>query len=263
MLLSTKTNPAKTSHPRPWRPGSREKSPGEGLLSISSQIFPAFMKDFNFKLTIGPHIRSCGIEAMNFESASPAVVKSIKQRELLNVWLRLYARQECVPRLEDYQPDRLADEMDDLVYFSVHAAPGKPRLVIESSGTRMSNAYGGTGKGRDLDDYLGAKLMPIVMPIYYECIRRQLPVFTISKVDDLHDRKVDYERLLLPFSEGEGVNWIIGSLKTISDDGGFEIRNLMRANDTLPIYMTRAVIDRELFHRMPSRGTPGDAIEFV
>jgi len=85
MLLSTKTNPAKTSHPRPWRPGSQEKSPGEGLLSIPNQIFPAFMKDFNFKLTIGPHIRSCGIEAMNFESASPAVVKSIKQRELLNV----------------------------------------------------------------------------------------------------------------------------------------------------------------------------------
>jgi len=127
----------------------------------------------------------------------------------------------------------------------------------------MSTPTAAPARAAILDDYLGAKLMPIVMPIYYECIRRQLPVFTISKVDDLHDRKVDYERLLLPFSEGQGVNWIIGSLKTISDDGGFEIRNLMRANDTLPIYMTRAVIDRELFHRMPSRGTPGDAIEFV
>lgn len=200
---------------------------------------------------------------MNFESASPAIVKSIKQRELLNVWLRLYAKQECAPRLDDYRPDRLADELDDLVYFSVHPTDEAPRLVIESNGTRMSNAYGSAGKGRDLDDYLGTKLMPIVMPIYYECIRRQLPTFTISKVDDLDGRKVDYERLLLPFSEGQGVNWIVGSLKTISDDGGFEIRNLMRANDTLPIYMTRTVIDRDLFHRMPTRSAPDDSIEFV
>lgn len=200
---------------------------------------------------------------MNFESANPTIVKSIKQRELLNVWLRLYARQECAPRLDDYRPDRLADEIDDLVYFSIHPADDAPRLVIESNGTRMANAYGSTGKGRDLDDYLGAKLMPIVMPIYYECIGRQLPVYTISKVDDLQGRKVDYERLLLPFSEGQGVNRIIGSLKTISEDGSFEIRNLMRSNDTLPIYLTRAVIDRELFHRTPGRITPGDAVEFV
>jgi hypothetical protein len=200
---------------------------------------------------------------MNFESASPAVVKSIKQRDLLNVWLRLYAKHGRAPKLDDYQPDRLSDEADDLVHFSVHSTGTTPRIIIESNGTRMSNAYGATGKGRDLDDYLGAKLMPIVMPTYHECIRCQLPVFTISKVDDLHGRKVDYERLLLPFSEGQGVNWIIGSLKTISDDGSFEIRNLMRANDTLPIYITRAVIDCDLFHRMPERGTPSDTIEFV
>lgn len=200
---------------------------------------------------------------MNFESASPAIVKSIKQRELLNVWLRLYAKRECAPKLDDYRPDRLADETDDLVYFSVHPTGRAPRLVIESNGTRMSNAYGATGKGHDLDDYLGAKLAPIVMPIYYECVRRQLPVFTISKVDDPQGRKVDYERLLLPFSEGQGVNWIVGSLKTISEDGGFEIRNLMRVNDTLPIYTTRAVIDRDLFHRMPSHSASDDSIEFV
>jgi hypothetical protein len=269
MPSGKKANSAKTSHPRAQAPFPGNKGRREGILKHIRSDFSAFSKDFNFKLMIDMHDSPQDADqvlrnaAMNFESASLAVVKSIKQRELLNVWLRLYARQECVPRLDDYRPDRLAEEMDDLVYFSVHSTPGKPRLVIESNGTRMSSAYGATGKGRDLDDYLGAKLAPIVVPIYHECIRRQLPVFTISKVDDLHHRKVDYERLLLPFSDGQGVNWIIGSLKAISDDGGFEIRNLMRSNDTLPIYMTRAVIDRELFHRTPDRSTPGDAIEFV
>lgn len=199
---------------------------------------------------------------MDFESGSPASVKSIKQRELLNYWLRLYAKHDRLPKFSDYQPERLTEESDDLVYYTVHAGD-PPRLTIDSHGTRMSSAYGTTGKGRYLDEYLGAKLEPIVMPIYYECIRRRLPVFTISKVNDLYGRKVDYERLLMPFSDGAGVNRIIASLKTISDDGGFEIRNLMRANDVLPIYILRSVIDRDLFHKLPGRIAPGDTIEFV
>jgi hypothetical protein len=68
--------------------------------------------------------------------------------------------------------------------------------------------------------------------------------------------------LLLPFSEGEGVTHVVASLKTISEDGGFEIRNLMRGNDTLPTPKLRAVIDRELFHRTPGRIPSADQIEF-
>lgn len=200
---------------------------------------------------------------MDFISANPAIVKSIKQRELLNCWLRLYAKRERLPKLNDYRPDRLAEEADDLVYYTVDGTGATPRLIIDSDGTRMSNAYGSTGHGRYLDEYLGAKLEPIVLPVYHECIRQRLPVYTISKVNDLYNRKVDYERLLMPFSDGAGVNRIIASLKTISDDGGFEIRNLMRANDVLPIHVLRSVIDQELFHRLPGRIAPGDTIEFV
>ncbi|MBN8981701.1 MAG: PAS domain-containing protein [Rhizobiales bacterium] len=197
-----------------------------------------------------------------FESAGPAVVKSIKQRDLLNTWLRLYARDERLPKFEDYQPERLADELPDIVYCSIEHAEPESRIMIDSDGTRMSNAYGTRGKGRYLDEYLGPKLAPIVMPIYRESILRRLPVYTISKVDDLYGRKVDYERLLMPFSDGAGVNRIVASLKTISDDGGFEIRNLMRANDVLPIYVYKSVIDQKLFHKMPGRIAPGDTIEF-
>lgn len=200
---------------------------------------------------------------MEFESASPAIVKSIKQRELLNCWLRSYARHDRLPKFEDYLPERIADEADDLVYYTVHGTGERPRFTIDSDGTRMSSAYGSTGKGRYLDEYLGAKLEPIVMPIYYECVRRRLPIYTISKVSDLYGRRVDYERLLMPFSDGAGVNRILASLKTISDEGGFEIRNLMRGNDVLPVPVLRSVIDRDLFHKLPGRIAPGDTIEFV
>jgi hypothetical protein len=180
----------------------------------------------------------------------------------LNTWLRLYARDRRMPRIGEYEPSRLADELPDLVYYTVDTAQPSPRLTIDSNGTRMSSAYGHTGKGRYLDEYLGPKLAPIVMPIYHECVDRGLPVYTIANIDDIYGRIVAYERLLLPFSQGGTVTHVIASLKTICEDGGFEIRNLMRGNDSLPTPKLRAIIDRDLFHRAPGRIPAGDVIEF-
>jgi hypothetical protein len=202
------------------------------------------------------------IAALDFQSANPAIVKSIKQRDLLNTWLRLYAPDQRMPRMEEYLPTRLADELPDMVYLTVDTTQAPARLTIESDGTRMSSAYGNTGKGRYLDEYLGARLAPTVMPVYHQCIKRALPVYTIANIDDIYGRIVAYERLLLPFSDGGDVTHIIASLKTISEDGSFEIRNLMRGNDTLPTPKLCAVIDRDLFHRVPGRIPAGDVIEF-
>jgi hypothetical protein len=203
-----------------------------------------------------------GLQPVDFESANPSVVKSIKQRDLLNTWLRLFAREQLMPRMDEYQPARLAEELSDLVYYTVDSATWPPRLTIQSDGTRMASAYGHTGKGRLLDEYLGVRLAPIVMPVYYECVARRLPVYTISNIDDAYGRIVAYERLLLPFSDSDSVTHVIASLKTISEDGGFEIRNLMRGNDMLPTPKLRSVIDRDLFHRAPGRIPAGDVIEF-
>ena len=199
---------------------------------------------------------------MDFESANPSVVKSIKQRDLLNTWLRLYSRKQTLPRVEEYQPERLADELADLVYYTVDTTEQPPRLTIQSDGTRISNAYGHTGKGKYLDEYIGPRLVPVVMPVYYQCVACGLPVYTIANIDDLYGRIVAYERLLLPFSDGGGISHVIASLKTISEDGGFEIMNLLRGNDELPTPKLRSVIDRDLFHRAPGRIPAGDVIEF-
>jgi hypothetical protein len=206
--------------------------------------------------------RQPGIAALEFQSAGPSVVKSIKQRDLLNIWLRLYARDQSMPRMSEYQPARIEDELPDMVFYTVDTQAEPPRLTIQSDGTRMSAAYGNTGKGRYLDEYLGARLAPMVMPVYYVCIARRLPAYTIANVDDIYGRAVAYERLLLPFSDGGSVTHIIASLKTISEDGGFEIKNLIRGNEKLPVPKLRTIIDRDLFHRAPGRIPSGDVLEF-
>lgn len=200
---------------------------------------------------------------LDFASAAPSVVKSIRQRDLLNTWLRLYARHEVAPAIWEYQPARLEEELSDLIYYTVEFSTPTPRLTIQSEGTRISRAYGHTGKGVLLDDYVGPRLAPFVMPIYHECLARALPVYSVAEVEDMSGRIVAYERLLLPFMTDLKVSHIIASIKTFCEDGGFEIKNLMRGNDALPRPRLRTVIDRELFHRTPGRIAAADVVELA
>lgn len=196
-----------------------------------------------------------------FESATPSIVKSIRQKDLLNAWLRLYAARLQAPRIADYQPERVSDELAELGFFAVDHSVEPPALTFERESARMANAYGHASDGRKLDAYLGPRMAPFVMPAYHACIARALPVYTILMVADVHQRKVAYERLLLPFSDGAQVSHIIASHKS-SEDGGFEIRNLLRADDSQPELVLRAVIDQGLFRRTAQRADALDVVEF-
>ena len=85
-----------------------------GVLLQSS----AFTQYFCLRRII-TRFRQPGIAALEFQSAGPSVVKSIKQRDLLNTWLRLYARDQSMPRMSEYQPARIEDELPDLVFYTV------------------------------------------------------------------------------------------------------------------------------------------------
>ena len=56
---------------------------------------------------------------------------------------------------------------------------------------------------------------------------------------------MSYERLLMPFGNGEAVQQIIGSFKSISIEGAFKISNLMSLKPKAePVILVRAIIDR-------------------
>ena len=188
------------------------------------------------------------------------VVRAIQQRDLLNKWLSLYTPLQHPPRFEEFQPECKNDEYAASVFYTVKWNGDQPHIMIDSVGTRLAKAYGATGDGRELGDYLGTTLIPVIMPIYEECIRRELPVYTVSRVQDRDSRTVDLERLLLPFSDGRRITRIIASFETISIEGHFEINQLMR--ERLPVNVIRAVIDKKLYSTPPPRISPRDKIEF-
>ncbi len=199
---------------------------------------------------------------MDFTTANASAIKSIRQRDLLNAWMRLFAQTRKLPRLEHYRPDRFQEELPDIFVCGVQYRDGHPRIVIAADSMRMHPAFGPSGIGQTLDDYMGPKMAPVVVPLYLECIRLQRPVYTISKLADRDGRPVEYERLLMPFSDCNRVTSVVASLKAISEHGQFEVTDLMRNDKSPPVFALKAVIDSGTAPDKPNRFAPAIELEF-
>lgn len=188
---------------------------------------------------------------MAFESVNPSAVRSIRQRDFLKEWIRLYTRHHALPSLAGFEPARIGDELPDLVFYDVEYIASEPRYRIKHEGRRLMEAYGISGIGRYLQDTMSPALWVYLGPIYQKCASIGLPVYSAFHVTDVEGRKVEYERLLLPFGEEGIVRNIVGSIKSFSEEGRFTNIDLMSPANHDPKYTLQAVIDSGL--SSPSR----------
>lgn len=197
---------------------------------------------------------------MNFENAQASIVRSIRQRDLLSAWQRLYRREQTLPLLHHYQPDNLDEEKPDLMYYEVRHDGRGLRFLILHGGANLVRAFGtGEPQGCFVDDLVGAERARFIVPYLLPAIAERRPVYTISTVFDVGGVPVSYERLVLPFGAADSVQHLIVSLKTISIEGRFETRDLMRADSSDPTYSVCAVIDSDS-HPAPGRITVADEV---
>ena len=205
---------------------------------------------------------------IEFESASPSIVRSVKQRDLLNAWLRTFEKRGALPRLDDYRPDRIADEMADMMGFDVIGAGDRARFLITQEGSRLTATYGNEHidpeqrTNRYLDDAIGPARYQRVVPSYRACLKRKRPTYSVSMVQDADGKDVCYERLLLPFGSADAVEQIVGSYKAISLEGGFKIRDLMGiSSKPVPVSVVNAVIGRNIAVKSSRHSAADDVVE--
>jgi hypothetical protein len=203
---------------------------------------------------------------MQFESANPSVVKSIKQRVFLNAWLRARRKAGFLPAFGDFQPEDIVDELADMMGYDVEGCGDGARFWITQEGSRLATTYGNDDPdqrtNRYLDDAIGPDRFAWVAPCYRTLLARKRPTYSISMVQDADGKDVSFERLLLPFGSADHVEQIVGSFKAISIDGGFRINNLMGARPkAIPVRVVNAVIDLDFVASQPSRRSSDDVIE--
>ncbi|OQW55100.1 MAG: hypothetical protein A4S14_00210 [Proteobacteria bacterium SG_bin9] len=180
---------------------------------------------------------------MEFTHAQPWIVKSIKQRTLLNAWQRLATDAGRIPALNEFQPEELTGELPDTIFYDVVHDTDPPRFLITKSGERLRESFGFSGVGRFIDESMDPKLWAITQVIYLKCIETRRPVYSQFRIDDVKGREVKYERLTLPFVSGDDVNALIASIKAFRWDGAYELKDLMLPRGAEPVYELRAVID--------------------
>jgi len=205
---------------------------------------------------------------MKFDSANPSVIRSVKQRDLFNAWLRVLGKGRTLPLLGDYQPDRIADELADMMGFDVQGHGSDARFLITQEGARLTATYGNEHidpdkrTNRYLDDAIGPARYGRVVPSYRACLAHKRPTYSVSTLQDADGKDVSYERLLLPFGSGADVEQIVGSYKAISIEGGFKINNLMGVRSKVtPVSIINAIIDRDFVRPPASARASDDVIE--
>jgi hypothetical protein len=204
---------------------------------------------------------------MEFTSANPSVIKSVKQRDLLNAWLRALGKR-LLPAIGDYRPDRIEDELADMMGFDVAGEGDQARFVITQEGARLTATYGNEHidpdkrTNRYLDDAIGPARYSRVVASYRACLVHRRPTYSVSTVLDDDGKDVSYERLLLPFGSAAEVEQIVGSYKAISIEGGFKINNLMGIKSkSRPESVINAVIDHDVVRAPAGRAASDDIIE--
>jgi hypothetical protein len=88
------------------------------------------------------------------------VVRSIKQRELLNAWLRALHQPRTLPVLADFRPDRVADELVDMMGFDVARESFDARFLITQEGSRLTATYGNDHIDKRTSRYLDDAIRP-------------------------------------------------------------------------------------------------------
>jgi hypothetical protein len=206
---------------------------------------------------------------MEFTSANPSVVRSVRQRDLLNAWLRaLGQRRAPLPAIADYHPDCIAEELADMMGYDVEGSGDNARFLITQEGSRLLATYGSRRVDRDnrtrryLDDEIGRTRYARVVPSYLACVARRRPTYSVSMLQDADGKDVSYERLLLPFGSAGDVEQIVGSFKAISIEGGFKIDNLMSVRPkSTPVSVINAVIDLDFVPGPANLRASDDVIE--
>jgi hypothetical protein len=204
---------------------------------------------------------------MQFTSGDPSVIRSIRQRVLLNHWLRAARQRQGLPQRGDLRLEAFADELPDMMALDVAGTGDVARFLITHNGSQLGAAYGNKSATPDnlhnsyLDDAIGPDRYARVVPTYRVCLARRRPAYSISTVQDADGKDVSYERLLLPFGRDNAVEQIVGSYKAISIDGSFKVRNLMGLRAGVPTIIVNTVIDRDFVPGAPAARGGDDMVE--
>ncbi|PZA13874.1 hypothetical protein DNX69_00080 [Rhodopseudomonas palustris] len=179
--------------------------------------------------------------------SSAEVVRHVPHRWLINQWARGGGR-IADPVMVPFSFEPASIDMPRSILTRVVGSGDRRHYQVLHYGSLLSAASGLEARGLNLDEVLSPASRDYILAQYDLCCRIRKPVYSISCISDVHDVPVDYEKLLLPFTNAQGeVHCIFTATLLISTEGRFE-RDGIFANGGFPAPNAVAVYSINVGH---------------
>jgi hypothetical protein len=156
---------------------------------------------------------------MQFEITSLQPVKSLSQRALAEYWDRLAAGRRF-PAFTEFALEPGLHDAKQLVVWNIEGEGRQQKFRAMYQGANVGEVFSSPWAGKTTEQVVPMSLRRITIDAAKECAASGCIVYTILSTNDADGRRVDCERLLLPFGrDGSRVEQILASLQLVSMPG--------------------------------------------
>ncbi len=157
---------------------------------------------------------------MLFKITSLQPVNSLSQRALAAHWDRLAAGRRF-PALKEFSLEPGMHDPKQLVVWNIEGEGRLQKFRALYQGENVAEVFRTPWAGKTMEQVVPMSLRRITIDAAKECAASGCIIYTILSTIDANERRVDCERLLLPFGrDGSKVEQILASLQLVSVPGG-------------------------------------------
>ncbi len=161
-----------------------------------------------------------------FASLQP--IRSVSQRALASQWDWLAAGRRF-PAFAEFRPEPDKYDPRQLVVWNVEGSGRLQKFRALYQGDNVAEVFNSAWAGKTMDDVVPVSLRRVTLDAAKECVTGRCLVYTIVSTIDSNDRRVDCERLLLPFGrDGSKVEQILAFLQLRNMEGDARRKKILR-----------------------------------
>jgi hypothetical protein len=155
---------------------------------------------------------------MQFKFATPDVIKSVTQRALASYWDQLAAGRSF-PAFTEFKPEASGHDPKQLVVWNIEGAGRLLKFRALYQGENVAEVFNSRWAGKTMEQVVPMSLRRITLDAARECAASGCLIYAIFSTVDANDRRIDCERLLLPFGRDGKVEQLLGSLQLKGSQG--------------------------------------------
>ncbi len=149
-------------------------------------------------------------------------IGSLSQRALLTYWASV-AKRRPYPSLDEFRPEPRLHDPKQLLFWNIEESAKQGRTFrLLGQGRHVTEAFHGNGDGLTMEQVMPPNVRDFIIQTANECADTGCPLYSILATSDTDGKRVDCERLLLPFGSFGRVTQLLASLQLISVDGHFD-----------------------------------------